>query len=106
VACLEAVAEVLAHGHVRVERVRLEDHGDVAILGCEPRHVAVPDRDAAGAHVLEPGDHPQQSGLAAARGPDEHEKLAVGDLERNVVDRDDVAVGLDDVVEANRSHVG
>ena len=29
---LQAELEVLAHRHVRVERVALEDHGDVAVL--------------------------------------------------------------------------
>ena len=44
---LEPVAEVVAHGHVRVERVRLEDHRDVAVAGCELGDVAVADRDRA-----------------------------------------------------------
>ena len=74
---LQAVAEVLAHGHVRVERVGLEDHGDVAAARREVGHVAVADRDRAVRDLLEPGDHPQQRRLAAARRADEHEELAV-----------------------------
>ena len=31
--------------------------------------------------VLEPGEHPKRRRLAAARGPDEHQELAVGDLQ-------------------------
>ena len=44
---LQAELEVLAHRHVRIERVALEDHRDVAVLR---RHVvdhAVADRDRA-----------------------------------------------------------
>src|SRR3972149_4904709 len=38
-----------------------------------------------------PRQDPQDRGLAAAGGPDEHHELAVADLERDVVDRDHVA---------------
>ena len=44
---LQAVAHVLAHGHVRVERVRLEDHRDVAVARREVGDVAVADVDVA-----------------------------------------------------------
>ena len=44
---LEPVAEVLADGHVRVERVALEDHRDVAMARGEVGDVAVADRDRA-----------------------------------------------------------
>ena len=35
--------------------------------------------------LLEAGDHAQGGGLAAARGPDQHQELAVLDLERQVL---------------------
>ena len=44
---LQPVAEVLAHGHVRVERVALEDHRDVAMPRREVGDVAAADRDRA-----------------------------------------------------------
>ena len=44
--------------------------------------------------LLEAGDHAQQRGLAAAGRADEHHELAVADLERHLVDRDDVAAAL------------
>ena len=50
---LQPVAEVLAHGHVRVERVGLEDHRDVAAARREVGDVAVADRDLAAGHLLE-----------------------------------------------------
>jgi hypothetical protein len=52
---------VVAHRHVRVERVVLEHHRDVALLG---RHVvdhAVADADLARGDLLEAGDHAQQA---------------------------------------------
>ena len=45
---------------------------------------SIDDRAAGG--VLEPGDQPQQRGLAAARGADEDDELAVLDVEVDVRD--------------------
>ena len=87
---LQAVAEVLADGHVRVERVRLEDHRDVAVPRLQVGHVAAADRDAPVGRVLEPRHDAQERRLAAAGRADEDEELAVGDLERHVVECDDV----------------
>ena len=87
---LQAVAEVVADAHVRVERVRLEDHRDVAVPGREVGDVAAADRDRAFGDFLEARDHAQQRRLPAAGRPDEDDELAVVDLERDVVDRDDV----------------
>ena len=101
---LQAVAHVLAHRHVRVERVGLEDHGDVPAARSEVGHVAVADPDLAAGHVLEARDHPQQGRLAAARGADEHEELAVGDLERDVVDGPHRTECLAHLVEPDRRH--
>ena len=56
--------------------------------------------------VLEPGDHAQRGRLAAARRADEHEELAVVDVERQVEDGlDAVVVDLVDFVERDVSHV-
>ena len=76
----------VAHRHVRVERVVLEHHRDVAVLG---RHVvddAPADLDLAAGDRLEPGDHAQQRRLAAARRTDQHAELAVGDLDVDAAD--------------------
>ena len=83
---LQREAHVLAHGHVRVERVVLEDHRDVAILGRAVVDHLAADLQLAAGDVLEPGDHPQRRRLAAARGPDEDHELAVADLQVHVLD--------------------
>ena len=49
--------------------------------------------------VLEPGEHPQRGRLAATGGADEHEELAVCDVDAEVVDRDRVVEALRDVLE-------
>ena len=86
---LERVGDVVDDGHVRVERVVLEDHGDVAGARGQPRHVSVADHDRAGGRRLEPGERPQQRRLPAARRTEEREELAVLDLDVELVDRPD-----------------
>src|SRR5205807_1356707 len=64
----------------------------------------VTDGDRAAARFVEPGDHPQGGGLATARRTEEHEELAIRDLQREVAHRDDVAEALRHVIERHTSH--
>ncbi len=81
----QAERDVVRDRQVRVERVVLEDHRDVAILRREVVHDALPDRDRPVADLLEARDHAQRGRLAAARRSDEDEELAVLDVEREVL---------------------
>ncbi len=63
---LQPVTEVLAHGHVRVQGVGLEDHRDVAILRREVRDVALADRDLPVGHLFEARDHAQERRFPAS----------------------------------------
>ena len=83
---LQRERHVLAHGHVRVERVVLEDHRDVAVLRRLAVDDVVADPQLAVGDVLEPGDHPQRRRLAAAGRADEDQELAVGDVEVELLD--------------------
>ena len=68
-------------------------------LGGDVVDHALADLDRAARDVLEPGDHAQRRRLAAARGPDQHDELAVFDVEVEVVDDLDAAlVDLVDVL--------
>ncbi|GMA87618.1 hypothetical protein GCM10025868_28680 [Angustibacter aerolatus] len=91
---LQGEAHVVGDAHVRVQRVVLEDHRDVAVLRRLVGDVAVTDEDAAGVDVLETREHPQGGGLAAAGGADEDEELAVLDLEVEGVHGGLVAPGV------------
>ena len=101
----QRVGEVLADGEMRVQRVALEHHRDVAVLGTEVVDLAVADRDRALGDVLEPGEHAQRRGLAATRRADDDEQLTVGDVEIEVIDGHDVAVeALRDGSETDGTH--
>ena len=97
---LETERHVVEHAHVRVERVVLEHHRDVALLR---RHVVddtVADADRALGYRFEPGDHPQRGGLAAARRADQDDELLVVDVEVERLHRDGaVRIDLPDIVE-------
>src|SRR6266568_3017860 len=68
---LQTEGHVVVHAHVRVERVVLEHHGNVAVLGGEVVDDPVTDGDLPGRDFFEPRDHAEGRGLAAARWPDE-----------------------------------
>jgi hypothetical protein len=72
---------------VRIERVVLEDHGDVTVLGGQIVDDPVADGDLAGGDFLEPGHHAEGCGLAAARRPDEDHEFLVPDCQVDVLDR-------------------
>jgi hypothetical protein len=89
---LQAEGQVSAHGHVRVERVVLEHHGDVPVAGGDLVHHPVADGQGALGDLLEPGDHAQGGALAAARGADQHHEFTVGDVEVHALDGAHAAV--------------
>ena len=55
---------------------------------------------------LEAGDDPQQRGLAAARGAEQHDELAVGDVEVDALEHVGLAEGLADLVDLELGHDG
>jgi hypothetical protein len=89
--------DVLAHGHVLERGVVLEDEPDPALLGRQRRRIAAVDHDRAGIGNLESRDDAQQRRLARARRPEQRRQRARGDLERDAVQRLEVAEALGDV---------
>ena len=62
----QAEGDVFEHRHVRVQRVVLEHHRDVALARRLVVHEAAADRDAPLVGVFQAGDGAQQRALAAA----------------------------------------
>ena len=54
---LEGEAHVLGHRHVRIERIGLEDHRDIAILRCDIGDITIADEDRAVVDLLESCQH-------------------------------------------------
>ena len=90
---------------MRIQRVVLEHHRDVAVAR---RHVVdhvAADPDLAVGDLLQPGDHAQRGGLAAAGRADQHDEFLIGDVEVDAFHRLHAAVvGLDDFADRNFSH--
>ena len=102
---LQPERHVLVDVHVRVERVVLEHHGDVPVLRGNVVDDVAADRDVAARDLLEARDHAQGRALAAARGPDQHDELLVGDVEVDAADGLDLVVHLDDLTQRNLCHL-
>ena len=80
----QAERHVLLHVHMRVERIGLEHHRDLALRGLEIVDAALADENVARGHAVEPGDHAQQRRLAAAGRADQHDEFALADREIDV----------------------
>ena len=91
--------------HMRIERIVLEHHRDVPLLGRDVVDDAVADRDRAGGDVLEPGEHAQKRRLAAAGGADQDDELAVLDRNRNAVQDFKIAERFPHVADLHRRHL-
>src|SRR5690606_2131116 len=105
VAELECEGHVVAHGHMRIERVVLEHHGDVAPGRRDVIHDALTDAQRSGCDRLESGDHAQRGALSAAGRTDEDDELTVLDVERRACDGDEaVVVDLPHRVETHPGH--
>jgi hypothetical protein len=103
---LERKAEILPHCEMRIERVALEDHRDVALARREAIGDRAADRNHPARDRFKPGDHPQGCRLAASGGSNQHQEFAVLDLEVEIADCDMAArIGLADMREADRRHL-
>src|SRR5687768_2717829 len=89
---------------MRVQRVILEHHGDVALARPKVRDLTTGDANGARRDGLQPRHHPENGRLSGPGAADEDQQLAVLDLEAEVLDDRDVAEPLDDVIEGDRRH--
>ena len=90
---LQGEGHVLVDRHMGVQGVGLEDHGDVAVLGSHIVHDLAVDKELALADLFQAGHHAQSGGLAAAGGTNQNNKLLIGDVQVELLDGDDAAVG-------------
>ena len=90
---LEGEGHVIINGHVGIERVVLEDHGDVAVLRGDVVHELAVDIKFTLGDLFQTGDHAERCGFAAAGRADEDDKLPVFDVQIELLDGDDALLG-------------
>ncbi len=100
---LEAEGHVVVDAHMRVERVILEHHRDVAIHRRQLVDDLLVDRDVARGDAFEPRHHAQGRRLAAARRADQHDEFLIVDFQVHVDDGVHLVVFL---VQAAHQHAG
>ena len=90
---------------MRIERVGLEHHGDVAVARRQIVHPHVADADLASAEILQSGDDAQQRRLAATRRPDEDDEFTRLDRQVYPLEDWDRAIVLAHAVDSDRCHL-
>ena len=97
---LQAEGDVVVDGHVLEGGVVLEDEADVAPLRRRCRSTSSPEISTVPVvGLLEPGDDAQQRRLAAAARAQQRGQRAVGHVDRDVVEGDEVAEELGHVLD-------
>ena len=96
---LQGEGEIVEDCHVREQRIALEDHADVALLGRPPDNRLSAHEDLAACRLLEARHEHESRGLARAARPEQRDELSLADLERQAVDGDGTAIGLRDTDE-------
>ena len=92
--------------HVGKECVLLKDGVHRPPVGRQPLDLLAVEKDRARGHVLQPRDHAQQRGLAAARGTKEGEELVVLDRKARFLDRGDRPIALHYAAKLDRRRAG
>src|SRR4029453_3138112 len=91
----ERKRDVGLDGQVRVERVVLEHHRDVAALRGQGGAVPASEQDEAVVDLLEAREHAKRGRLPRARGPYEHHELAVLDVKVEGIHRRNIATRVE-----------
>ncbi len=77
----EREAHIVGNRHMRIERIILEYHGDIAFLGAQVIDHTRTNGDFTIADFLKSCDHAQERGFSAARRADEYDKFAVFNID-------------------------
>src|SRR6185437_12719922 len=83
---LEAKADVLPDGHVRIQRIALKHHRDIALARMQVVDLVVTDTDFAARQRVESGDQGKERRFSAARWPDQNQKIAIFDIDVDLLE--------------------
>src|SRR5437868_11143640 len=98
---LQRKSDIFVHGHVRIKGVALKYHGDVAIPRIGGRDVLPVNKHASRGRRVEAGKDSQCRALAGAGRTEQRKKFAGRDVERHALQRGEIAVHPDDVLETH-----
>ena len=101
----QAKADVVAHRHVRKQGVALEHHAKTPLLGLEQIDALVIEPNGATGHGQQPRDAVQRRRLATARRPKQRHEFAALDIERDPIERLEVAKGPGHALDMQRAKV-
>ena len=73
--------DVFAHGHVRIQRIGLENHGDIPVLGVHIVAEAPVNVQFAARDFLKSCNHAQRGGLSASGRSDQNDEFLVGNFQ-------------------------
>ena len=91
---LQAEGHIVVNRHMRVQRVVLKDHRDIAVLRFDLVHFLVVDKQRTPAYFFESRDHTQRRRFTAAGRTDEDDKFLIRDIQVKILDRDKTVVIL------------
>src|SRR5205807_8464969 len=97
-------SDVLVGGQMGIEGEQLKHECDIAVGRLPVLHGLPVDQNLAAVDILKTGDGAQCRGLATARWPQQHEKLAMADLEVELADDVVLAEVLRFVAEYDAGH--
>src|SRR5436309_1216899 len=97
--------DVVIDTHVREDGIGLEHHRDTTFSRRQLGDIAAADQNAPPVQRFQPRDRAQRRRLAASRRPQQHQELAVLNVQRHVLDGDDPAVGLAQIDQRDLSHL-
>ena len=101
---LQRKAHVRRHCLVRVKRIVLEHHGNVAVRRRQVVDHPVPDADRPRGDAFQPGNHAQKCRFPATGRPDQNHELPVLDIDIDTVQNVHRAIGLAQVADRNLGH--
>ena len=103
---LQTESHVVIYRHMGIQRVVLENHGDVAIFGRYVIHQFVSDIQLAVGDFFQTGDHAQCGGFTAAGRSDQNDEFLVFDIQAEIADGGYVtSVDFVDVLKGYTCHI-
>ena len=82
---LQGECHVIINGHMRIQSVALEYHGDISVLGLHIVDDPVPDLQRTAGNFFQTCDHTQRGRFSASGGSDENDEFLVSDLKIEVL---------------------